>query len=159
MTTMNPARIPMKLVPPPLVPAAMWFNASMALTEMLVASAQVISHRTGMMLGARGPMTPEDCAEFTLMFTEKMTAWPEVSTRAMIGWMDLNRQFTRSWFSASSNPRSVRRNLARANLLSKAAAKVAADVVDPLHGKATANARRLAALRVRSTRARPSPNR
>ena len=159
MTAMNPIRIPIKLVPPPFVPAAMWFNASMALTEMFVASAQVIGHRTGMMLGARGPLKPEDYAEFTLMVTEKMTAWPEASTRAVLGWMDLNRQFTRSWIGASNNPRSIRRNLARANLLNKTAAKVVTDVVDPLHDKATANARRLGALQGRGTRSRRSPNR
>ena len=123
----------------------MWFNASMAMTEMLVASSQVIGHRTGMMIGAGCLPNAAERAEFTLMGTEKLAAFSDASARAIRGWMEFNQQFSRAWFTAISNPHSIKRNLARAHVLSSSVARMTADVIDPLHVKATANARRLLA--------------
>lgn len=136
---------PMKLVPPAFVPAILWMNTGAKTMEMLAAASQVIAHRTCMMMNAGAMPSAADRAEFTLMWSEKVAAFADVAGRAAQGWMKLNEQLVRAWLGALSGPQKLQANIDQATALSSAAARLSGDLLHPVHGKATANARRLAA--------------
>ena len=137
--------VPTKMVLPAFAPGMLWLNATFKMMEMLRASSEVIGHRTRMMMTA-GPLPgPADCAEFTLMGSEKVVAFADAAGRAARGWMALNQQWTSAWLGAAASPQAFNRNMKQAMALSSAAARLSSDVLHPVHGKATANARRLAA--------------
>jgi hypothetical protein len=135
-----------KSVPPAFAPAMLWLNTSMTMLEMLVASSQVIGHRTHLMMNAGPIPSPDDCAEMTLMGSEKLVACADVAGRAARGWMSLNQQWSQALVDAMTTPQAIGTNVKQALALSSAAARFSSDLLHPVHGKATANARRLGAL-------------
>jgi hypothetical protein len=136
-----------KSVPPALAPAMLWLDATVKVVEMLTASSQVISHRTRLMMNSAGAVpNAADCAELTLMGSEKFVACVDVAGRAARGWSSFGQQWAQAWLGALAKPQAVQANFEQALALSSAAARFSSDVLHPVHGKATANARRLAAV-------------
>ena len=150
-------------------PFLAWSDFVLISTQMMWTSAQVIGHRTSLMMLAGTAPSPRDQREFALMSEEKVAAAVE-STQAMAqGMFKLGQQLAvmtgRQVLAAvplmislatSVTPRqSVARqtNLARAGLANAAEAnsRIAASIpriarkgIRPLHSKATANRKRLA---------------
>jgi len=60
-------------------PLGLWTDLMVATGEMLVASAEVIGHRTGRMSAAQLPLSSHDAKEFTLMVQEKAEAGQEAA--------------------------------------------------------------------------------
>ena len=60
-----------------LNPFALWTDLAMQTTGMMLASAEVIGHRTTRMANASIPPSARDAAEFTLMGQEKVEAATE----------------------------------------------------------------------------------
>lgn len=144
--------VPAPTVPPPLAPAMLWLGTTVKMMEMLTASSQVIGHRTQLMLKAGAVPSRADQAEFTLMGSEKLVACADVAGRAARGWLALNEQWMRAWFGAVASPHALASNVEQAFALSSAAARFSDDLLHPVHGKATANARRLAAKALKRSR-------
>ena len=148
-------------------PFAIWTNLAFKTGEMMMASAQVIGHRTNQMAKS-GPIPNErDRSEFSLMGQEKMDAARE-SVQAMTKhMMTLNQQMgaqalgymlagaTDILSLATSQTagqalarqaqliRTLTRGAVRASLLSTSAARLAQLGLKPIHSRATANAKRL----------------
>lgn len=148
-------------------PFAIWTSLAFKTGEMMMASAQVIGHRTNRMV-ASGPMPNErDRREFSLMGQEKMEAASE-SVQAMAKhMMTLNQQIgaqavghmlagaTDMLSLAISQTagqalarqakliRTLTRGAASASQLSSSAGQLAQRGLKPIHSRATANARRL----------------
>jgi hypothetical protein len=157
--------------PIPTMPFMLWNDLALRTGEMLVASAQVIGHRTRRMAMAGHSPTPRDRREFTRMGMEKVEAanesvWAmgrhlttmnaEIGTRA---WKDMMAAAT-AWMSlvASRNlPQAIERqarllhtmseSAASATKLSDATVRMTRRGLGPIHSRATANARRLGAIR------------
>ena len=115
------------------MPAMLWMSWASKMGEMLLASAQVITHRGAMIHDARGRPDASQAREFTRMGAEKLEAFTLASAHAMQGWTKLWLQLASGseWPSMSSRSASL--------------ARLSNRVLRPVHGKATANARRLAA--------------
>ncbi len=125
----------------PWLPGMLWMQWAWKMGEMLLASAQVITHRSAMIHDARGRPTPAQAREFTRMGAEKLEAYTLASAHAMQGWVKLWLQLAgSSWPSMSARSASI--------------ARLSERVLRPVHGKATANARRLAARERASARRR-----
>jgi hypothetical protein len=148
-------------------PFAIWTSLAFRTGEMMMASAQVIGHRTNRMI-ASGPMPNEsDRREFSLMGQEKMEATSE-SVQAMAKhMMTLNQQIgaqavghmlagaTDMLSLATSQTagqalarqaqliRTLTRGAVSASQLSTSAARLAQRGLKPIHSRATANAKRL----------------
>lgn len=159
MPTSNPA---------PLAPFLLWTNLAYKVAEMLLASAQVISHRTGRMVEAGPAPGKHDMHEFKLMSQEKVEAAVESAQAMSQHLMTMNRQLGSDAFSqliANSDAlyalvgchtlgqvadrhetlwRSWTVATERATELSNSAARFAHRGLRPIHARATANARRLA---------------
>lgn len=60
-------------------PFGLWTDLMFATGEMLVASAEVIGHRTGRMSTAQLPLSARDAKEFSLMVQEKAEAGQEAA--------------------------------------------------------------------------------
>lgn len=131
-------------VPAPFLPMVLWAKASLMTMQMLAASAQVIGQRTSRMALA-GPMPgARDRAENTLMVTEKIDAFSNAGMRAMRTGMALQGELAKLWMSGlSASPGEWQKHMAQSQKLSAQTARAWADVMQPLHAKATANARRL----------------
>ena len=148
-------------------PFLQWTNLALKTAEMMVASAQVISHRTTRMAGAGLNPSEHDQREFTLMGQEKVEAATE-SARAMTErlirmnarlWTDASTQLlasaTAMWSLATSPSlaASFERQAALFDALraptlgagefAGSAARLAHSALKPIHARATANARRL----------------
>ncbi|HEX6364045.1 MAG TPA: polyhydroxyalkanoate granule-associated phasin [Albitalea sp.] len=149
------------------LPFALWTDVALRTSEMLVASAQVIGHRTRRIAAAGHSPGLRDRREFARMGFEKVEAageslWAmgqhvlmantQVWTRA---WQDAVASTT-AWMSCSGSrtlPQLLERQLEVAQALSQSArsaarlSDAAAHLVDkglkPIHARATANARRL----------------
>ncbi|MEX0730944.1 MAG: polyhydroxyalkanoate granule-associated phasin [Aquisalimonadaceae bacterium] len=135
--------------------------------EMLAASAQVISRRTNIMTNSGTSPTKRDQREFTRMGQEKLEAAAE-STLAMASqmmsmnfrlWTQAFEQMlqvataTMSLMASGTISQSIERqkklgaavsrSVKSSSRLSSSAARLAQRGLDPVHARATANARRL----------------
>lgn len=148
-------------------PMAQWSDLAFKTTEMLAASAEVISHRTGRMVSC-GPLpSSEDQREFTLMGQEKFEAATEAATAMACHALDTQQRLwksamrhmlhgssamlslvsSRSPEEAAGNQARLVRALARSAIagtrLTQAPAALAHRGLEPIHARATANALRL----------------
>jgi hypothetical protein len=148
-------------------PFTLWSDLAAKTLEMMVASAQVIGHRTGRMARAGPSPSARDRREFALMGQEKIEAGAQ-SAQAMAThmmamgqpWSALAfRHYLRSSAALMSLARSrtpgqlIARQAALARALgqsavsmadvSKSVTRLAHRGLKPIHAKATANARRL----------------
>jgi methionyl-tRNA synthetase len=148
-------------------PMALWMNLGTRTNEMLVASAQVIGHRTARMAQASPIPSEPDQREFALMGQEKIEAATAAAQAMAAHMMASNPEFgiqafsqmmtgMSDWMSlgASRTPHELierqaklMRTLTDAVLstsqLAVPAARIAEAGLSPIHAKATANARRL----------------
>lgn len=134
----------MPAVPAPFLPAFLWAQAAMMTMQMLGASAEVIGKRTSRMVAAGPTPNARDRAEFTRMVTEKVDAFSQAGMRAMKDGMALQGEMTKLWLSAfSGSSGQWQKNLESTQALSARTARAWTNVLQPVHSKATANARRL----------------
>jgi hypothetical protein len=96
-------------------------SAAVKAVELSIAAPQVIAHRTARMLAAGGHPNARDRLEFQRMSTEKVFAF----------WESMTAMYMAAWLTPFS------------------AAKIMAKGLDPVHRRATANARRLRRIRRR----------
>ena len=147
--------------------AVPWTALALQTGEMLAASAQVISLRTGRMAAAGPVPSARDQREFALMTQEKFDA-ASASAAAMAGqWLSIGGGFgAQVWHGvfetgvamvslASSRSvqqyidrqaelaRAQKRSVASTSRLGTAGAQIAHRGLQPIHAAATANARRL----------------
>ncbi|NDP41808.1 MAG: hypothetical protein GZ089_03665 [Aromatoleum sp.] len=149
-------------------PMAVWSGLAWKTAEMLMASAQVIGHRTGRLPAAEVQPNGRDRREFALMGQEKMNATTESAQGMATQLTAMNLQFglrsfqhlmtlsaaLMSFASSRSAGQSIARHTrlvramtdsaATASTISASALRLAHDGLGPIHARATANARRLA---------------
>ena len=149
-------------------PLLQWSELANQATEMMLASAQVISHRTGRMATAGPAPSADDLDEFSLMTQEKFEAATESSLSVAAHCLQLNQQLwtqmlaqmqdaMRAMVSAATSSNLAESMTHQATLiaamspsvdahtqLSNAAADLTRRALDPIHARATANAERLA---------------
>ena len=151
-------------------PLALWADVAVKTSEMLVSSGSVIQIRTQRMAAAGMTPSAADIAEFTLMGQEKLDAANESNVamaselqnthfvlfgRALQHWFhSLNALFALA-FSMTPAQAFERHgkfvdaatlSAATNSDLSAAPARVAQQALQPIHAKATSNARRLASV-------------
>jgi len=124
---------PVRLYEQMFLPAMLWMSWASKMGEVLLASAQVITHRGALMHSAGRRPSAAHTREFTRMGTEKIEAFSLASMQAVHGWTKLWLQLAggTAWPSMGARSASL--------------ARLSERVLRPVHGKATANARRLAA--------------
>lgn len=151
-------------------PFALWTDLALQTTTMMMASAQVIQHRTLRMANASVPPSPRDSAEFSLMGQEKLAAAAEVlqgvTARAMRydaqAGMKIMKDMTtvqadlfslanaKTVAQAMARNEKLGRSLKRAGLtaatLSDHTATMALRALKPIRSRAMANAKRLGKL-------------
>jgi hypothetical protein len=150
-------------------PFTLWTGLAIKTGEMMLASAQVISHRTGRMATAGPSPNSRDRREFTLMGQEKIAAASESAQAVAARMLNLNQQMgaiafnqlvagTAGIMSVASARTIAQSGKAQAELVrdtmsssAKAASQLADSVacvahhgLKPVHSRATANAKRLA---------------
>ena len=149
-------------------PVLQWSELANQATEMMLASAQVISHRTGRMATAGPAPSADDLDEFSLMTQEKFEAAAESSLSVAAHCLQLNQQLwtqmlaqmqdaMTAMVSAATSSNLAESMTHQATLitamspsvdahtqLSNAAADLTRRALDPIHARATANAERLA---------------
>ena len=149
-------------------PLLQWSELANQATEMMLASAQVISHRTGRMATAGPAPSADDLDEFSLMTQEKFEAATESSLSVAAHCLQLNQQLwtqmlaqmqagMTAMVSAATSSNLAESMTHQATLiaamspsvdahaqLSNAAADLTRRALDPIHARATANAERLA---------------
>ena len=149
-------------------PVLQWSELANQATEMMLASAQVISHRTGRMATAGPAPSADDLDEFSLMTQEKFEAATESSLSVAAHCLQLNQQLwtqmlaqmqdaMTAMVSAATSSNLAESMTHQATLitamspsvdahtqLSNAAADLTRRALDPIHARATANAERLA---------------
>ena len=148
-----------------LSPWLLWSDLAYKTGEMMLASASVVSHRTGRMANASIPPSASDQKEFQLMGQEKMEAVQESAIAGGKAMMTLGpdvmmKAFSQLWavsgdmmsLAMSTSPAQVfarQSKLSRTLMsqssteLSDAAARVTGKMMAPLHSRATANAKQL----------------
>jgi hypothetical protein len=149
-------------------PFRIWSDFAWKTGEMMLASVQVIGHRSNRMRSAGSSPSAADQREFALMGQEKVAAAAESAQAMSLGWMRFNQQFATMAFrqmsagtaaiislAASRTPgQSVARqtklvrdtmthSAAATSQLSKSAARLAQRGLKPIHSRATGNAKRL----------------
>lgn len=149
-------------------PYLLWMKLGVRTHEMLLASAQVIGHRTARMTGASPIPSESDQREFALMGQEKIEAAGAAAQAMAVHLMASNPEFgvqvfnqmmsgVHDWVAlgASRTPdelierqAKLMQTLAQAAALSTSqlalpVARLAEAGLAPIHAKATANARRL----------------
>ncbi|MEP7085672.1 MAG: polyhydroxyalkanoate granule-associated phasin [Betaproteobacteria bacterium] len=148
-------------------PLALWTDLAMKTAEMMVASAQVIGHRTTRMAKAGPSPSARDRKEFALMGQEKLEAARESAQAMSLRMFGMNQRLgtravaqmlaTTSAMMALAGSRTPGQSVARhaalmrslaasastAAQVSHAAATVAKHGLKPIHSRATSNARRL----------------
>lgn len=149
------------------MPFALWSELAARTTEMLVASAQVIGHRTGRMAGAGATPSLRDRREFSKMGMEKaeaigesafavgkqlsktnvelgMRAWRDMCN-AGADWMSLagSRTIPQALARQAKLMHTVSQSMQSASQLSHVTARVTERALMPIHSRATANAKRL----------------
>jgi len=156
------------MLKPSLNPFAAWSSLALTGSEMLVASAEVITRRVHRMAVSDPIPSVEDQREFTLMGQEKVEAGAEslmamgaylfdihheVSTQALTHMMDLSQNMTALMTSQTASEAlthqarladSLTRGAMQAADLSGKAAVLTERGLKPVHRRAVANARRLA---------------
>ena len=148
-------------------PISVWTDVALKTCEMMMASAEVIGHRTGRMAVAGPIPSASDSREFALMGREKIEAAAE-SARAMAEFvMTMNRQLGAQAFSqmltgstamislASSSSvgqsierqgelvRTIAESAIKVSQLPNSAGLLAQSAVKPIHSRTKANAKRL----------------
>lgn len=137
--------------------------------EMMLASAQVINHRTGRIAAAGLTPDSRDRREFTLMGQEKIAAASESAQAVAARMLNLNQQMSTLAFnqlvagtagimsvatartmaqSSKAQAELVRDTMSSsakaASQLADSVARIAHQGLKPVHSRATANAKRLA---------------
>lgn len=154
-------------------PFLLWADVGMKTAEMLYSSGQVIGKRVDRMARAGHQPNARDRREFRLMGTEKVKAAAESGLAVAARMQSANYQLmARAWqqgfaniaamtslagsrspVEALSRQMSLYRSLGRSQgtqaRLSTDAARLAGAALKPVHGAATANARRLARVKTR----------
>jgi hypothetical protein len=150
-------------------PFLIWSELAFKTGEMMLASTQVIGHRTHRMALAGPTPNATDQREFALMGREKVSAATESAQAMALGMIRLNQQFGALVFKqmltgatammslASSRPtgqsltrqaRLVRDTMARSaaatSQMSTSAGRLAKKGLNPIHSRAKGNAKRLA---------------
>jgi hypothetical protein len=166
--------MPYKLMQPTLFnPFLLWTQVAIKSAEMLFSSGQVIASRTGQMARAGANPSARDRREMILMGSEKAKAATQsglaFATRLKSANLQLIGRAWQQWFAslgamnALMTSRSVGEALARQNRLfntlsrsgrthariSSDTARLASAALKPVHSASTANARRLARVKVR----------
>jgi hypothetical protein len=148
-------------------PFLIWTDLAWKTGEMMLASAEVIRHRTGRMTMAGTKPSAEDRREFSLMGWEKIDAAVDSAQAMTAQMMRLNSQLgaravtqmltgaTAMMSLAASRTagqsmarqaqlfRNVTRSATTAAQLSGSVARLARSGLKPIHARATANAKRL----------------
>ena len=148
-------------------PMLLWTALANQATEMMLASAEVISHRTGRMAAAGPAPSADDMDEFSLMTQEKFEAAAESSSSVTAHWLQLNQQMWTQMFTQMQTGMTAMMSAATSMNLadsmahhatlfaamapsadthaqfSNAAADLTRRALEPLHARATANAVRL----------------
>lgn len=148
-------------------PFLLWTHVAWKTGEMMLASAQVIHHRTGRMAAAGAKPSARDRREFALMGQEKLEAGAESASAMVKQMMKMNpllgaRAFEHMMAGAAAVMslaasrtagqalarhaklvRAMTQSAATATQLSGAAGRLAQRGLKPIHSRATANARRL----------------
>lgn len=150
-----------------LSPFMLWSDLATKTLETMLASAQVIGHRTGRMALAGPAPNVRDRREFALMGQEKIEAGAQSAQAMVAHMMTMNQrrgalafrhllQNSAAFMSLASS-RTPSQLIARQAALARALAQSASSMADvaknatklahrglrPIHAKATANARRL----------------
>ena len=152
-------------------PLAIWSRLAVTTGEMLLASANVIHHRTQRMAKASVPPNPRDRREFSRMVKEKGEAARDSAQAMTSQIIKLNQQLGKEAMRqmlvgaadamavvSSKTPaqalarqaklqHSLKKSAAAATKLSKATALVAQKGLRPIHARATANSKRLGQLK------------
>ncbi|MDB5770306.1 MAG: hypothetical protein JWM42_680 [Burkholderia sp.] len=151
-----------------LDPLVAWSRLALKTGEMMVASAQVINHRTGRMATAGAIPNARDQKEFTLMGQEKVEAIAESGQAMAASMMRVNQQMRKlafeQWMSGAigfmsmatsrtmvqSGKRqaefvrdAMENSAAAASHLSGSIVSMADHGLKPIHSRATDNAKRL----------------
>ena len=117
-------------------------SAAAKLAEMSVAASQVIAHRVTRMALAGGKPNARDRKEFTGMVVEKQVAFAQSWMNMFAEGVRLQQQLALSmWLPSTSRQRSSQAK--------KAASRIAAAGLAPIHRKAVANAKRLGRTKLR----------
>jgi len=149
------------------LPFSLWNDIALRTSEMLIASAQVVGHRTHRMARAGHSPGARDRREFTRMGLEKVEAagesfWAMGQQLASMNWQLAMRAWQdvlaagMAWMAFGSTrtlPQLMQRQLALAHAippavrsaqhLSDTAARLVGKGLKPIHARATANAKRL----------------
>lgn len=150
-------------------PLLAWMTICFKASEMMLASAQVIHHRSNRMASAGLFPNARDQREFTLMGQEKIEAFTESSQAAMgrlllipaqigslafkqmtegiSGMMAMNAAPAFTLSTKRQNrlmQDAINRYTAAATQISGSAARIAHHALHPIHSRATGNAKRLA---------------
>jgi hypothetical protein len=152
-------------------PFMLWADLALRTTEMLLASGQVIGTRVGRIARAGANPSARDTKEFTLMGSEKVKAATQSGLAVVAQLQSANYQLmargwqqwlaslgamtalasSRSFSEAVSRQHRLVHSLARSgpthSRLSSDTARLFSAALAPVHGAATANARRLARAR------------
>jgi hypothetical protein len=120
--------------PAAALPFVLWTDLAMRTGEMLVASAQVIGHRTGRMATAGPSPNARDRKEFSRMGLEKVAAANESA-------LAMGRQLAAAQMQLGL---SAWKSLCE---MSQVSATVTKHGLKPIHSRATANAKRLGRLK------------
>ena len=148
-------------------PFLVWTRLAWKTGEMMLASAQVIRHRTGRMAAAGATPSARDRREFALMGQEKIEAGVESASAIAAQMMMMNRllgaRAVKNMMTAAAAVmslaasrtagqaiarraklvRTMTQSAATTAQLSGAAARLARRGLKPIHSRATANAKRL----------------
>jgi hypothetical protein len=148
-------------------PFMLWTDLATKTLEMMLASAQVIGHRTGRMARAGPALSARDRREFALMGQEKIEAGAQSAQAMAAHMMTMSQPWAALAFrhilrnSAAlmslASSRTPSQLIARQASLARALGQSAVSIADvskdatklvhrglkPIHAKATANARRL----------------
>ncbi|HEX4943106.1 MAG TPA: polyhydroxyalkanoate granule-associated phasin [Usitatibacteraceae bacterium] len=151
-----------------LAPFMQWSDLAMKTGEMMLASAQVIGHRTGRMARAGASPSAGDWREFALMGQEKLDAGAQSGQAMASHMMTMNPQLGAQAFAdmvrstsalmslvSSQTPaqmfarqaelaRVLERSAESLADASASAVRLAHHALTPIHASATANAKRLA---------------
>lgn len=153
-------------------PFMIWTSLAFKTAEMLMASSQVIHHRTGRMASAGLMPDERDRREFHLMGQEKLEATAESLQAVWLRMLSFQQQFAMlafrqmmmgatGWLSLAGSRTMAQSARAQGDLVRNtmshsaatlshvgdSVAKVAHKGLKPIHSRATANARRLARLK------------
>jgi len=144
-------------------PFGLWTDLMFATGEMMIASAEVIGHRTGRMSAAQLPLSAKDEKEFTLMVQEKAEAGQEAAlalaeaathAATQMAMTVPAQMMEAAWGLASSRtvPQFLEAQMKLGQALvepltghdlAHAAVRAGHAAVKPYHSRATANAKRL----------------